>query len=137
MTSAGKNGDKRTGGIAWQGSLVGSQNKDNLGYRYSNPLKRYKKGDDGTDGVKNDEIELPSNLVVQFQNRQGDELASSIDIPTNSTIDDLQSLVHSLIENTVYIPTTYMYMRSIHARSITAHENNLLLAACDRVCSTV
>ena len=99
MTSAGKNGDKRTGGIAWQGSLVGSQNKDNLGYRYSNPLKRYKKGDDGTDGVKNDEIELPSNLVVQFQNRQGDELASSIDIPTNSTIDDLQSLVHSLIEN--------------------------------------
>ena len=99
MTSVGKNGDKRTGGIAWAGSLVGSENPNNLGYRYSNPLKRYKKADGGVDGDKENEVEFPSNLVVQFQNRQGDELASSLDIPTDSNINDLQSLVHSLIEN--------------------------------------
>jgi ribosome assembly protein 4 len=98
-SSVGKNGDKRTGGIAWAGSLVGSENPNNLGYRYSNPLKRYKKaGDNGDDG-ENDGPEFPSNLVVQFQNRQGDELANSMDIPTHSTIDDLQALVHSLIDN--------------------------------------
>lgn len=95
-SSVGKNGDKRTGGIAWAGSLVGSENPNNLGYRYSNPLKRYKKaGSENTDDV---EDEFPSNMVVQFQNRQGDELANSMDIPTGSTIDDLQALVHSLIE---------------------------------------
>eukprot|EP00536_Pseudo-nitzschia_multiseries_P016784 jgi/Psemu1/47746/gm1.47746_g len=97
MTSIGKNGDKRTGGIAWAGSLVGSENPNNLGYRYSNPLKRFKKS--GENGSENDGPQLPSNLVVQFQNRQGDELASSMDIPTHSTIDDLQALVHSLLED--------------------------------------
>ena len=97
MTSVGKNGDKRTGGIAWAGSMVGSENPNNLGYRYSNPLKRYKRT--GADGSEENEVEFPSNLVVQFQNRQGDELASSLDIPTHSTINDLQSLVHSLLEN--------------------------------------
>jgi len=96
MHSTGKNGDKRTGGIAWAGSLVGSENPRNLGYRYSNPLKRYKKADDKITDDKND---FPPNLVVKFQNRQGDELASSIDVPTRSTIDDLQSLVHSLMDH--------------------------------------
>mmetsp|Transcript_16372 Transcript_16372/g.33463 ORF Transcript_16372/g.33463 Transcript_16372/m.33463 type:complete len:593 (+) Transcript_16372:61-1839(+) len=99
MGSIGKNGDKRTGGIAWAGSLVGSENPNNLGYRYSNPLKRYKKAGDNTEGSEDDGPAFPSNLVVQFQNRQGDELASSLDIPTHSTIDDLQALVHSLLEN--------------------------------------
>ena len=99
MGSVGKNGDKRTGGIAWAGSLVGSENPNNLGYRYSNPLKRYKKAGDNTEGSEDDGPAFPSNLVVQFQNRQGDELASSLDIPTHSTIDDLQALVHSLLEN--------------------------------------
>mmetsp|Transcript_18519 Transcript_18519/g.21227 ORF Transcript_18519/g.21227 Transcript_18519/m.21227 type:complete len:612 (+) Transcript_18519:77-1912(+) len=97
-SSIGKNGDKRTGGIAWAGSLVGSENPNNLGYRYSNPLKRYKKAGNNNDGDENDGPEFPSNLVVQFQNRQGDELANSMDIPTHSTIDDLQALIHSLIE---------------------------------------
>lgn len=99
MTSAGKNGDKRTGGIGWAGSLVGSENPNNLGYRYSNPLKRYKRASGNEDGDQDNESEFPSNLVVQFQNRQGDELASSMDIPTHSTVNDLQSLVHSLVEN--------------------------------------
>lgn len=97
----GKNGDKRTGGIAWAGSLVGSENPNNLGYRYSNPLKRYKKG--GTEGEGDDAEQhaLPSNLVVQFQNRQGDELATPLDVPTNSSIDDLEALVHSLLEGDI------------------------------------
>jgi ribosome assembly protein 4 len=95
--SGGKNGDKRTGGIAWAGSLVGSENPNNLGYRYSNPLKRYKKAnaENGDDG---DGPEFPSNVVVQFANRQGEELASSLDVPTESSVDDLQALVHSLLE---------------------------------------
>ncbi|KAL3912125.1 MAG: hypothetical protein SGILL_007010 [Bacillariaceae sp.] len=95
--AVGKNGDKRTGGIAWAGSLVGAENPNNLGYRYSNPLKRYKKATDGEDG-EDGTPELPSNLVVQFQNRQGDELASPMDVPTESSVDDLQALVHSLLE---------------------------------------
>jgi ribosome assembly protein 4 len=92
-STGGKNGDKRTGGIGWAGSLVGSENpNNNLGYRYSNPLKRYKRtGDDEK------ETEFPSNVVVQFSNRQGDELASPLDVPTESSVDDLQALVHSLL----------------------------------------
>mmetsp|Transcript_14963 Transcript_14963/g.24191 ORF Transcript_14963/g.24191 Transcript_14963/m.24191 type:complete len:599 (+) Transcript_14963:70-1866(+) len=97
-SSIGKNGDKRTGGIAWAGSLVGSENPNNLGYRYSNPLKRYKKSTEGN-GEDGQETEFPSNVVVQFQNRQGDELASPLDVPTESSVDDLQALVHSLLED--------------------------------------
>jgi ribosome assembly protein 4 len=95
----GKNGDKRTGGIAWAGSLIGSENPKNLGYRYSNPLKRYKRAGDDGDGDGADTSSFPSNLVVQFQNRQGDELATPLDVPTDSSIDDLQALVQSLLEN--------------------------------------
>jgi ribosome assembly protein 4 len=87
-------GDKRTGGIAWAGSLVGSENPKNLGYRYSNPTKRYRKAGEEDEADK----ELPTNLVVQFQNRQGEELANNLDLPTNSSVDDLQALIHSLLE---------------------------------------
>ena len=89
-------GDKRTGGIAWAGSLVGSENPNNLGYRYSNPSKRYRKA--GQTDDDDAEKELPTNLVVQFQNRQGEELANNLDLPTNSSVDDLQALIHSLLE---------------------------------------
>lgn len=83
--------DKRLGGIAWAGSLVGSQNPNNLGYRYSHEHKRYKKnGDDDADP------EIPSNMVVLFQNREGEELGDQLDLPTNSSVDDLSALVHSL-----------------------------------------
>ena len=86
-------GDKRTGGIAWAGSLVGSENPKNLGYRYSNPAKRYRK-----EGEDEEEFKLPTNLVIQFRNRQGEELADNLDVPTESSVDDLQALVRSLLE---------------------------------------
>ncbi|KAL3941113.1 MAG: hypothetical protein SGBAC_004475 [Bacillariaceae sp.] len=86
-------GDKRTGGIAWAGSLVGSENPKNLGYRYSNPLKRFRK-----EGEIEEEHKLPTNLVIQFRNRQGEELADNLDVPTESSVDDLQALVRALLE---------------------------------------
>jgi ribosome assembly protein 4 len=85
--------EKRRGGIAWGGSLVGSKNPNNLGYRYSTPSKRYRAADP-TEGGR----ELPSSIQVQFRNRQGEELAQTLDIPLNSSIDDLTALVHSLLE---------------------------------------
>jgi len=86
---------KRTGGIAWAGSLVGSKNPDNLGYRYSTPSKRYRRShNDDQDGGR----ELPQNIQIQFRNRKGEELAETIDIPTESSLDDLTTLVHSLLE---------------------------------------
>jgi ribosome assembly protein 4 len=90
-----ENGDRKIGGIAWAGSLVGSENPNNLGYRYSNPIKRYKKSIDGGDGS---DTQFPSNIVIQFSNRQGEELANSLDVPTESSVDDLQALVHSLLD---------------------------------------
>ena len=91
MTSAES---KRTGGIGWQtASLVGSENPANFGYRYSNPTKRYRKAEDDEE-----DKQLPANVVVQLQNRQGEELANHMDIPTNSSVDDLQALVHSLLD---------------------------------------
>ena len=85
--------EKRKGGIAWGGSLVGVNNPNNLGYRYSTPSKRYRTETSGEGGR-----ELPSSIQVKFRNRQGEELAQTIDIPVNSSIDDLTALVHSLIE---------------------------------------
>jgi len=89
----GKNGDKHTGGIAWAGSLVGAKNPNNLGYRYSTPSKRYRTAD-----PEDDAQELPNNLQVQFKNRQGEQVAETLDLPTNSSIDDLTALLHSLLE---------------------------------------
>lgn len=88
MTESSTN---NAGGIGWAGSLVGSQNPDNLGYRYSTPCKRFRRSDDDK------EQDLPSNLVVQFQNRQGQSLGDALDLPTNSSIDDLNEMVHSLL----------------------------------------
>lgn len=82
------------GGIAWAGSLVGSQNPKNLGYRYSTPHKRYKKSGEEDDASS----QLPSNIVVQFKNRQGDEVANQLDLPTSSSVDDLSALLHTLLE---------------------------------------
>ena len=92
---------KRTGGIAWGGSLVGSLNPNNLGYRYSNPIKRYRTLNlDGTytDTTTDSSIELPSNIQIQLYNRNGDELANVLDIPINSTINDLTLLIHTLLD---------------------------------------
>ena len=90
--------NKNSGGIAWAGSLVGSQNPNNLGYRYSHAHKRYKRaGDDNDEG--NDEA-LPSNVVVQFKNKEGEEVGNLIDIPIGSNIDAMSALVHSLLNPT-------------------------------------
>jgi ribosome assembly protein 4 len=85
--------EKRKGGIAWGGSLVGANNPNNFGYRYSTPSKRYR-AESKTEGGR----DLPTSIQVRFKNRQGEELAHTIDIPLDSTIDDLTALVHSLIE---------------------------------------
>lgn len=87
------------GGIAWSGSLVGSQNPNNqLGYRYSTPSKRYRIDDSTAGAGTNDSIDLPSNLQIQFCNRQGEELEQLLDVPTESTVDDLIALIHSLLQ---------------------------------------
>ena len=83
----------QAGGIGWAGSLVGSKNPKNLGYRYSTPSKRYRLVESEEGGR-----ELPSNLQVQFRNRQGEDLAQTLDLPTNSTVDDLNALLHSLLQ---------------------------------------
>ena len=83
----------KSGGIAWAGSLVGSNNPENLGYRYSHAHKRYKRAnqDDSADPT------LPSSVVVQFQNREGSNVGDLIDIPTGSNVDDMSTLIHALL----------------------------------------
>ncbi|GKY94921.1 hypothetical protein MPSEU_000457000 [Mayamaea pseudoterrestris] len=87
---------KNAGGIAWEGSLMGAQNPKNFGFRYSTPSKRYRFADDDNDD-KNGR-QLPTNLQIQFQNRLGEELAQTLDVPTNASVDDLTALVHALLE---------------------------------------
>ena len=96
MTDKSSSDQKNAGGIAWAGSLVGSKNPNNLGYRYSTPTKRYRtsKAADGDESQR----ELPNNIQVQFKNRQGEELAETLDLPTDSSIDDLTALIHSLLD---------------------------------------
>lgn len=96
------------GGIAWAGSLVGSKNPANLGYRYSTPSKRYKKANDEVDGR-----DVPTNIQVIFRNRQGEELAETLDLPTNSTIDDLTALIHSLTESSDDGKIPYSFYASV------------------------
>ncbi|KAI2506839.1 hypothetical protein MHU86_7624 [Fragilaria crotonensis] len=93
-TIAATREEKRQGGIAWAGSLVGSQNPNNLGYRYSHAHKRYKKA---TNDDQEDDA-LPANMVVQFRNREGQELGKTLDIPTQSSLEDLSALVQALLE---------------------------------------
>ena len=82
--------DKKAG-IAWAGSLVGCKNPNApTGYRYTS--KRYRVNDDASPN-------LPSNIQVSFQNRQGTTLAETLDLPINSTIDDLNALVNQLNES--------------------------------------
>jgi len=86
-----------SGGVAWAGSLVGSQNPQApTGYRYSTPSKRYRVVQNSTDAAQ--QQQLPNNLQVQFCNRQGEELSDTVlDLPLDSTTDDLTALVHQLI----------------------------------------
>ena len=89
---------KTTGGIAWSGSLVGAANPQNLGYRYSTATKRYKRSTDGTSSSSsNPDANLPSSLVVQFSNRDGDSVGDQVDLPIGSNCDDMGMLVHALL----------------------------------------
>ena len=95
MTDPNNSGKpKSTGGIAWGGSLVGSTNPNNLGYRYTTATKRYKRSSDGSDDP---DANLPSSLVVQFNNRDGDNVGNQVDLPINSNCDDMGMLVHALL----------------------------------------
>lgn len=88
-----------SGGVAWAGSLVGSQNPQApTGYRYSTPSKRYRIVQNGDEDAAQQQQQLPNNLQVQFCNRQGQELSDTVlDLPLDSTTDDLTALVHQLI----------------------------------------
>jgi ribosome assembly protein 4 len=96
MTDPNNSGKPNSaGGIAWGGSLVGSANPDNLGYRYTTATKRYKRASADGDGGEDDQ--LPSSLVVQFSNRDGDSVGQQVDLPINSDCDDMGMLVHALL----------------------------------------
>jgi len=86
--------DKKQGGIAWGGSLVGSHNPSNLGYRESyGVLKKFK-----VDHENEDTSGLPSSIIIQFRNKDGLLLGEAMDIPTNSSCEDLQTILKNLLE---------------------------------------
>ena len=96
--AAAKASAESAGGIAWQsGSLMGINNPANFGYRYSTVHKRYKLSSENDDNNENQD--LPSNIVVQFKNRDGDEVGDQMDLPISSHGNQLSSLIHTLIEN--------------------------------------
>ena len=76
---------------------MGSENPNNLGYRYSHAHKRYKRADDDDGDGDGSGGKIPANMVVKFQNREGEELSEApLDVPTGSSVDDLSALVHAL-----------------------------------------
>jgi len=117
MEDVSSTNSKRGGGIAWAGSLVGAANPSNLGYRQ----KRLRP--DGTvEGAPNTEYQdnLPSSLVVQLQDREGNVLSVGLDVPMESTVDQLSSLIHELkgTENRGKIPYTFYAKISASSNSI-------------------
>jgi hypothetical protein len=91
---------KNLAGVAWTGgSLVGSLNPINHGYRVSdgnggyivtNTIKKYKRARRDDEGNivmvddDDDDDKIPSNIVVQFRNKEGKEVGGVIDVPTNA-----------------------------------------------------
>jgi ribosome assembly protein 4 len=102
-TTNDNNNNNNTGGLAWAGSLVGSLHPYNLGYRNSNhlvpgsgngsssTLKRYREAES--------DVQVPDNVQIQLRNRQGDTLAQVLDVPLQSSVDELSALVHSLLQS--------------------------------------
>ena len=106
---------KNLAGVAWTGgSLVGSLNPINHGYRVAdgaggyivtNTIKKYKRArrdDEGNIVMVDDEDDddkIPSNIVVQFRNKEGKEVGGVIDVPTNAGCDELGALVRSLLDD--------------------------------------
>jgi ribosome assembly protein 4 len=104
---------KNLSGVAWTGgSLVGSLNPLNHGYRTSdgkggyvvtNTHLKYKRARRDVDGniVQDDDgidDDAPGNIVVQFRNGDGMEVGNVMDVPTDATTADLGALVRSLID---------------------------------------
>jgi len=106
---------KDLSGVAWTtgGSLVGSLNPNNVGYRTSDGRggyiisstgKRYKRIKRDADGniIDNDENddddEIPGNIVVQFSNRDGELVGEAMDVPTSAGSEELGTLIRSLLE---------------------------------------
>jgi len=100
---------KSLSGVAWTGgSLVGSLNPDNHGYRVAdgqggyiitNTHRKYKRTRLNADGelVAEDEDEIPSNIVVQFTDREGSEVGEALDVPTSAGSAELGTLIRSLL----------------------------------------
>jgi len=99
-------------GAAWTaGSLVGSLNPINHGYRVSdghggyvvtNTHKGYKRARRDAEGnvvMDDDDDEMPSNIVVQFRNKDGMEVGGALDVPTDAGRDELGALVRSLLDD--------------------------------------
>jgi ribosome assembly protein 4 len=94
---------KRAGtGVAWAGSLMGAANPANLGYRQ----KRFKPdGSHERDPDLEYKEKLPSSLVVQFKDREGNVLGGggesgmSMDVPMASSVEELSGLIHQLKGN--------------------------------------
>ena len=103
---------KDLSGVAWTGgSLVGSLNPANQGYRtadgkggyiISNTHKRYKRTRRDADGNIIDENDIqdddiPGNVVVQFRDREGETVGEAMDVPTSAGTEELGTLIRSLL----------------------------------------
>lgn len=96
--ATGKEAAKAAGGIAWQsGSLMGINNPSNFGFRYSSVHKRYKYSSGDNNNEDGDNKDLPSSIVAQFRNRDGDDVGDQMDLPIHSDADQLSSLIHTLL----------------------------------------
>jgi len=128
---------KNLSGVAWTGgSLVGSLNPLNHGYRTSdgkggyiitNTTKRYKRTRRDANGNiidegDNDIDDIPGNIQIQFSNREGVTLGESLDVPTNAGSDELGMLLRSLLDedddddhttNKAHIPYAFFAKLSI------------------------
>ena len=98
--AAGKTAAAAAGGIAWKsGSLMGSNNPSNFGYRYTSVHKRYKYNTNSNENGDQENKDLPSSIVVQFKNRDGEEVGDHMDLPISSNPDEMSALIHTLLSH--------------------------------------
>lgn len=131
---------KNLSGVAWTGgSLVGSLNPQNHGFRVSdgnggyiitNTHKRYKRSRRDADGnlVEEEDDDIPSNIVVQFSNREGESVGEAMDVPTSAGSDELGMLIRSLLNedddddhstNKAHIP--YAFFAKLTKKTLTTN----------------
>ncbi|KAL7444186.1 hypothetical protein ACHAXH_007095 [Discostella pseudostelligera] len=91
---------KDLSGVAWTGgSLVGSLNPNNHGYRTSDGHGGYIITGSSIEDTDNGEDDIPGNIVVQFRDMEGKTVGQAMDVPTNAGGDELGMLIHSLLNN--------------------------------------